>query len=456
MSGELPWAISRITVDRLFNLYSYELPPKSQKADFSRVLILYGDNGSGKTTILQLLFHLLSPELRRGHKTFVARTMFQSIVVQFANGTTVSATRETPRLGSFQMSVVSQDGLTSCLFEIDEKGIVPATPVRPDQLAVFRRLSELEIWFYFLSDNRKIQLSSSWLDISEAVEDEAFAYEEFLTRRRLYEEERERPDSVDTLVTAAVDRTVEWLRQKVTQGSNVGAENANNIYIDIVQRIGKLPEKGTLEAGLSVQSITRSLKEAARRNESYAKFELTAPLDARALVTALSKAPTRNKPVILSVLKPFVEGMNARLDALSSIQFLLETLLRSLNTFFIDKSIHFTLNAGFQITSANGSVLKPSGLSSGEKHLLLMLCNSIMSTGTRSVFIIDEPELSLNVKWQRKLIPVLLELSKHAAVQYIFATHSIELLTNSLDNVVKLRTKLRNGRGNRRRAKAPR
>src|SRR6266704_2357742 len=109
MSGELPWAISRVTVDRLFNLYSYELPPKSQRADFSRLLILYGDNGSGKTTILQLLFHLLSPEVMRGHKSFVARTMFQSMVVRFANGTTVSASRETARTGSFQMSIAGQD-----------------------------------------------------------------------------------------------------------------------------------------------------------------------------------------------------------------------------------------------------------------------------------------------------------------------------------------------------------
>jgi energy-coupling factor transporter ATP-binding protein EcfA2 len=435
-----PWAISRIVVDGLFGLYSYEIPAARQHADFSKLLILYGDNGSGKTTILSLLFHLLSPESRRGHKTFVAQTMFKRIAVHFANGGDVTATRAKDRQkGTFDMSVNLNGKSTSCTFQVDESDAVPASTITPEQVEVYRRLAELDIYFYFLSDNRKIQLSAPIAGQSGRSYATA-EHEEELFSRTFYEEKRRHPNAVDILITSTVDRTTEWIRQQVTQASNVGAENANNIYIDIVRRIAKLPEKGRLETSLSPRSITRSLKMAAKRNERYSQFELTAPLDVGPLVTALANAHPRNRPVILSVLKPFVEGTIARLDALGKIQLLLETLLRNLNSFLVDKEIAFTLKKGFRIVSANQMNLDPTDLSSGEKHLLLILCNSIMSTGNRSVFIIDEPELSLNVKWQRKLVPVLLELSQAASVQYIFATHSVELLANSFDNVVKLRT----------------
>ena len=52
--------------------------------------------------------------------------------------------------------------------------------------------------------------------------------------------------------------------------------------------------------------------------------------------------------------------------------------------------------------------------------------------------MIDEPEISLNVKWQRELIQSLLEITEGANVQFIFASHSIELISQHLNRVVKL------------------
>ena len=55
-----------------------------------------------------------------------------------------------------------------------------------------------------------------------------------------------------------------------------------------------------------------------------------------------------------------------------------------------------------------------------------------------TIFIIDEPEISLNVKWQRQLIHALLELTKGSQVQFILATHSMELLSQYMGHVIKL------------------
>ena len=55
--------------------------------------LLYGDNGTGKTTILNLAFHLLSSDLRRGHKTRIASVPFRNFTVTLDDQTTVFASR---------------------------------------------------------------------------------------------------------------------------------------------------------------------------------------------------------------------------------------------------------------------------------------------------------------------------------------------------------------------------
>jgi hypothetical protein len=82
--------IASIQVERLFGLYSYQLPKDSH---FSDANILYGDNGVGKSTILRLAFHLLSSAPNRGQRSFLYKTDFKFLEVQLVSGATVSATK---------------------------------------------------------------------------------------------------------------------------------------------------------------------------------------------------------------------------------------------------------------------------------------------------------------------------------------------------------------------------
>ena len=108
-----------------------------------------------------------------------------------------------------------------------------------------------------------------------------------------------------------------------------------------------------------------------------------------------------------------------------------------INQYLTDKRVTFNIDSGFAIWMP-GSKLDPDWLSSGEKHLLLLFLNVLTSSDQSPLFIIDEPELSLNVKWQRNLVDSLLELSENSGCQFLMATHSIELLAKHTEHVVRL------------------
>lgn len=83
--------ITQIEVHGLFNRFSYRLPPK---AELSKAAILYGDNGVGKSTILRLVFHLLSAAGDRGHRTALRHIPFQMISVRLSSGKHFKAERQ--------------------------------------------------------------------------------------------------------------------------------------------------------------------------------------------------------------------------------------------------------------------------------------------------------------------------------------------------------------------------
>ena len=109
-----------------------------------------------------------------------------------------------------------------------------------------------------------------------------------------------------------------------------------------------------------------------------------------------------------------------------------------MNDFYIDKHVDFDLTEGLRIFSDRGQKLPPSILSSGEKQLLLLFCHTIVASEKSSIVIIDEPEISLNVTWQRNLIRALLDCVGRGNFQLLLATHSVELLTQYKNHVSKL------------------
>ncbi len=72
--------------------------------------------------------------------------------------------------------------------------------------------------------------------------------------------------------------------------------------------------------------------------------------------------------------------------------------------------------------------LTPYQLSSGEKQLLVILLTVLLEDNKPYVLLMDEPEISLHVEWQQKLVGIIRTLNPHA--QIILTTHSPAVIMN--------------------------
>ena len=70
----------------------------------------------------------------------------------------------------------------------------------------------------------------------------------------------------------------------------------------------------------------------------------------------------------------------------------------------------------------DGELLLPYKLSSGEKQMLIILLTVLVQNNEHCVLFMDEPEASLHIDWQQKLIAMIRELNPN--VQIILTTHS--------------------------------
>lgn len=84
-----------------------------------------------------------------------------------------------------------------------------------------------------------------------------------------------------------------------------------------------------------------------------------------------------------------------------------------------------------------GETLLPYQLSSGEKQMLAILLTVLIEDQQPYVLLMDEPEVSLHIEWQQRLIDLVRQLNPH--VQIVLTTHSPAVIMNGwMDKVTEV------------------
>lgn len=434
--------ISTVIIKELFGLYSYELNIGSgESSEDEKISIFYGDNGSGKSTLLRLAFHMLSPNPKQGHKSHLLNIEFKELSVTFNDGSVVKASRKEadkgeytisvkrPRKNAVQATISTGDGNDRDSELLHEK-VEPA-------------LNDLDCSLYLLSDDRAIQRSGGGNGNDEIYRRQYLRSQGIIIDERgLKRHERlggmETPEDIaKQLLTDSIETTEDWFRKRVMGSSSKGDSGVNDIYKQILKRISEAGG-GSTNNLYSKKDIEKKVKELEEQSNNFANYGLLAKFDGKDIITTLQNSDKNTLNLIIDVLAPYLDSMDTKHKAMQDIYERIHTFITVARRFYTNKELTYDLRSGIQIHSLNGKLLKPHMLSSGERHLLLLFCTSIVAGGSPSILMIDEPEISLNIKWQRMLIDALIQCIGDNDIQFIFSTHSFEILSKHKSRVVKL------------------
>lgn len=423
--------INKIEVKELFGYYNYMVERKN--IDEELLLIIYGDNGCGKTTLLELAFNLLSIVNGNGQKTKIANIKFKEFIVTFDGDIKVMAIRGSSSIGSYHFIITEKDKIIEEMeLLVDSQCKVRFEDNSESDIKFTRMLKYIEdmnVSMHYLTDKRKLY-SDNHKNISKRKE---------IPSRRLiddddyyYNEENIKDELLQSILTLEG-----WIKKRVLESSRKGEKNINTIYSDLIKRVINNTTKNITQVDL--EKLKHKLIYIRDLNKDYSKYGLSSKIETKDIENTLNNLQEKEFMMIYNILEPYIDGLESRLNSLKNIQNLIEFLISNVNKYFTNKELKYDLSNGFSIFSDDTEEkLLFTMLSSGERQLLLLFSNIITSSDNPSIFIIDEPEISLNIKWQRKLISTLIKLSNNSKIQFILATHSIELLTNYKSSVNKL------------------
>ena len=157
-------------------------------------------------------------------------------------------------------------------------------------------------------------------------------------------------------------------------------------------------------------------------------------------LTEVLKKPsdTKKNSQALMLIDSYLEYLESKVEQRELITNRLKTFEETIAKFITDKIIKIDSKDGLSIQTDQGTSLRESQLSSGEYHLLFLMVSALATKRRGTVIAIDEPEMSMHISWQRKLVEAILKCTSMAQPQLILATHSPDIAAEFPDNLINL------------------
>lgn len=413
--------IHRIQVKRLFGLYNYDI----SFTDSPSVKILTGPNGYGKTTLLMAIDHLYKGDFWYFH--FLS---FDSIIVSLSKQVVeiVKTSVATTPVGDEQpdetdaelyeeiVSLQDKDGNVIESVKITEEYIqfvLSECRRRAMREPSMQRDEELIARYYESWEDEYIQQRCK--NISLTLQE----YEtKYLPAQRVYNHVVTF-QSFNRVVRGRTYYEIDHVNEEISRLYR----RTQNTFAAASQRI-------------DATFISRLIKRAG----CYSKDELQGKLDAlKARIDGYKELNLFNNMELLDysledgksyneykkVLSLYVDDMNAKMDRFEELYQKISLYKRVVtNKVLSEKTIDFS-DDGLTVKNINNRLLDNlHKLSSGEQNLLILYYNLIFKSNSKTILLIDEPENSLHVAWQSKMLDDYLDMAKTSGCQMILATHS--------------------------------
>jgi len=402
------------------------------------VNVIIGPNASGKTTLINILFDALSGNFPR-----LCRTDFAEVLI------TLSAFDGNAKC---ELRFLKSKEELKIFIEKDEH-VIPLAPFvhfgddfdySEMSHAFIRNRRIVGMDFRKLQHQLRELVPAVWLPVSRRL---PIADEEELEQRRLH---RKPLESVDECLAGLADSLQQYRLGLNTELAELRREFQRHALENILY--DKQHDRALLDPKAfeppsehDKQALLKAFQDVGlvdRRMEKRIDDHFAA---ANSAATKFSKAKDGGIDIETIFILPLINRTRAIVEFAQKLENQRERLFAALHTF--ESIVNSFLNEkSVEVSDRGDLVISPERrdarlidwrhLSSGEKQILILLIQALLSEKTPMVYVADEPELSLHVDWQEKLLGALTRLAGRC--QFIVATHSPDIASGFGDKVINL------------------
>ena len=414
--------ITAIRIIGLFGLYNYYIPFNSE----AYVNLITSPNGYGKTTILTIINNLT-----KGYLFYFYNLPFAEIIIELTEDNQIIITKTEASTESSESSDFRQNKETNInfswkrstsyiSFDINDKRIKSALRALRRSLNLtsddINNLHSAELRDKILySEEFYNTLSNPLTDYQEFQLKSHSLTTTFIPANRIYGGQLVDPDD---------DAEITWYKETLSPIKVVSRElrqELKKIRMNYLVQAQKLDSE-FLTTLLS--STTVFTEEEYKHKVSYLNSKVESLLKYN-LINRLKFLEYSDNDNDARILSTHINEVERKLsiydDFLKKIE-LFSTLIE--NKVFANKKFTLSPAYGIRCISDNGAIIDLDCLSSGEQNQLILLYDFIFRVQDNSILLLDEPENSLHVTWQRLFINDIQLIAEKKNLQTIIATHS--------------------------------
>ncbi|MBO1304418.1 AAA family ATPase [Faecalibacterium duncaniae] len=440
----------RVEFTKLFGYFDYSI-------DFhDTVTILHGLNGCGKTTMLQTINAVFNKEMDT-----IKSTDLQSVSFFFSTGAILKIDRKKIYLDPEKEKATGIIYLAYSIIENGKETVFDSFENTDEYQDIVKRFLKGYRPFPFLERINE----STWYDRKRETKlnlEEVIAEYGTIIFRRYSREylEDDIPQPVQDILASmdvrliAADRLTVAKRVerqygedniKIERRVNLIAKDLSQKIRDTIQQYAQLsqakdrtfPLRAIKQSSpLTVDEIKSKMIELESKRKEFVDTgileEEQDDIGIHDLLDAITESNRQN-------LSLYAIDTEEKLNALSSLSSSINLFRNLIDKNFNNKRIVFNKDYGFRfVATYSDSTILPQSLSSGEQHELVMFYDLIFNASENTLILIDEPELSLHIKWQLDYVDELLQIISATKFSAVLATHSPQIIHDKWDLTVSL------------------
>jgi len=434
-----------LKIDGLFDLFNHKIDYNQDE----RITLLTAPNGYGKTMSLKIIYNLFNKRF-----DFFIRLPFKRIIFTFDNNNFIEIQKELNKDDTLIRFVLKDKNQEISSFKYSSKVLISkfrkTMPMRrieefiPDFLERNRNNSdewENKLTNEILSFTEVIYRYNDYIpeyiirqfDINIPTEFNStldklgvhFIQEQRLILREPISNNRFRGEII---IRDAIEKYAYELSEKIKYIIGEYAQVTQFLDSSFPKRL--FQEQTSSLNGETLKDKLKSLQEQREKTSKYGLLKLNE--DSFFDEDEISSNDTK-------VLSLYISDSEKKLAVFSDLVNKIELFTSILNERrFNFKSIEIDKDKGFVFKSKNGSVLQPTELSSGEQHEVVLLFELLFNTTENSLLLIDEPEISLHIVWQKAFLNDIKEIINLKNIDIVIATHSPYIIHDRWDLTVNL------------------